>query len=99
MPYTLIIREEANEEMKNAFLYYEHAQPGLGERFLFELEKRFNEIQEHPQFYGFIDFLQKMRDAKVKHFPYQIIYEIIENSVVVFSVFNSYQDPSKLKIK
>ena len=99
MPYTLIIREEALEEMKDAFLYYERAQTGLGERFLFELEKKFSEIQEHPQFYGFIDIHQKMRDLKVKHFPYQIVYEIIENAVVVFSVFNSYQNPSKLKIK
>ena len=39
------------------------------------------------------------RCVKVKHFPYQIVYEIIENTVVVFSVFNSNQDPSKLKIK
>ena len=44
MSYTLIIREEALEEMKDAFLYYERAQTGLGERFLFELEKRYNEI-------------------------------------------------------
>ena len=99
MPYTLIIREEALEEMKDAYLYYENAQSGLGERFLSELEKRYNEILEHPQFYGFIGMEKKIRDVKVKHFPYQVLYEIIENSVVVFSIFNSYQDPSKLQIK
>lgn len=99
MPYSLIIREESLEEMENAFLYYESAQSGLGERFLSELKKRFSEILEHPQFYGFINTSQKMRDVKVNHFPYQVVYEIIENSVVVFAVFNSYQNPSKLKIK
>ncbi len=59
MPYTLFIREEALEEMKEAFLYYESVQPGLGERFLSELQKRYNEIREHPQFYGFIDISKK----------------------------------------
>lgn len=99
MPYALIIRSEALEEMKDAYLYYERAQSGLGERFLSELQKRYNEIQEHPQFYGFIDLDKKMRDVKVKHFPYQVVYGIIENSVIVFSVFNSFQNPSKLKFK
>ncbi len=41
---------------------------------------------------------KKMRDVKVKHFPYPVVYEIIENTIVVFSVFNSNQDSSKLKI-
>ena len=85
MPYTLVIREEALEEMKDAFLYYEGVQSGLGERFLSELQKRYNEIREHPQFYGFIDIHKKIRDIKVKHFPYEPVYEIIENTVVVFS--------------
>jgi hypothetical protein len=97
MPYTLIIREEALEEMREGFLYYEDVQSGLGERFLFELQKRYNEIQKHPQFYGFIDIGKKMRDVKVRNFPYQVVYEIMENSIVVFSVFNSSQDPSKLR--
>ena len=99
MPYTLIIREEALEEMKDAYLYYERAQSGLGERFLSELQKRYDEILEHPQFYGFIDAGKKIRDVNVKHFPYQVVYEIVENAVIVFSVFNSYQNPSKLQIK
>lgn len=72
MPYTLIIREEALEEMKDAFLYYERTQSGLGEKFLSELEKRYNEIQEHPQFYGFIDISRKMRDVKLNIFPIRL---------------------------
>ena len=33
MPYILIIREEALEETREAFLYYEGVQPGLGKIF------------------------------------------------------------------
>ena len=95
MPYTLIVREEAVEEAKEAYLYYELNQEGLGERFLFELRKRYLEISEYPQSYSFIDDKKSFRDIKVRHFPYQVIYQIIDKKVVVFSVFNSYQNPSK----
>ncbi|MEO9003656.1 MAG: hypothetical protein ABI288_02915 [Ginsengibacter sp.] len=42
MPFTLIIREEALEEMRETFLYYEGVQAGLGERFLSEVQKIYN---------------------------------------------------------
>ena len=75
--------------MEEAFLYYERAQSGLGERFLFELEKEYNKIRKHSQLYGFINGNKKIRDVKVEHFPYQVVYEVIKNFVVVFSVFSS----------
>ncbi len=99
MQYTLIVREEAVEEVKHAYLYYELIREGLGKRFLSELRKRYSEIAEHPQSYGFIDSKKSIRDIKVKHFPYQVIYEIEKNKVVVFSVFNSRQNPSKRNLK
>lgn len=99
MLYTLIVREEAVEEMKHAYLYYESIREGLGERFLSELRKRYSEISEHPQSYGFIDSKKSIRDIKVRHFPYQVIYEIEKNKVVVFSVFNSHQNPSKRNLQ
>ena len=46
MPYTLIIRDEANEELAKAYLYYEQVQKGLGERFLSETSELFNAISE-----------------------------------------------------
>ena len=99
MLYTLIVREEAVEEVKDAYLYYERIREGLGERFLSELRKRYSEIAEHPQSYGFIDSKKSIRDIKVRYFPYQVIYEIIKNKVVVFSVFNSRQNPSKRNLE
>jgi len=70
MAYSLIIREEANEEMVRAYLYYEKIQNGLGERFLSEVSKLFNSISENPQYFGFIEIKKTFGDVKVKHFPY-----------------------------
>lgn len=99
MHYILIIRDEAVEEVKDAYLYYERVREGLGERFLSELRKRYLEISEHPQYYSFIDNKKSIRDIKVRHFPFKVIYEIIENRVIIFSVFNRHQDPSKRNLK
>jgi hypothetical protein len=48
MPYTLSIREEANDEIAQAYLYYEEIREGLGERFLTEVSKRYNDISQSP---------------------------------------------------
>ena len=55
MKYGLIILKAAAEDTAEAFDYYEAAQTGLGDRFLAELLERFNEIINHPKYYGFID--------------------------------------------
>ncbi len=55
MPYQLIIREEAYLEIIEAYNYYQSKSPGLGERFISELLKRYEEIANHPEHYSFID--------------------------------------------
>jgi len=55
MLYGLIILKVAAEDTDEAFNHYEKIQLGLGDRFLAEVLKRFEEISKHPQYYGFID--------------------------------------------
>ena len=38
---------------------------------------------------------KNFQGCKSETFPYQIIYEVVENAVIIYSVFNSYQNPSK----
>ena len=55
MAYQLVILKAAAEDTAEAYKYYEKIQPGLGDRFLFEVLERYNEISNHPHYYGFID--------------------------------------------
>jgi hypothetical protein len=86
MPYQLIIREEAHLDANEAYNYYEEKSTGLGERFLQELIQRYNEITAHPEYYGFIDEQKIIRDVKLRHFPYLIVYEFKGDKVIVYSV-------------
>lgn len=82
---------DANE----AYTFYEEKSPGPGERFLQELIQRYNQIIEHPEYFGFIDEKKIIRDVKLRHFPYLIVYEIDNDKVIVYSVFNGYKNPDK----
>ncbi|SFC05136.1 hypothetical protein [Kaistella jeonii] len=44
MIYELEIKEETDEEIIDAYLYYERKQVGLGEKFLLQLEIYFKKI-------------------------------------------------------
>ena len=93
MKYELIIREEAELEIIEATKYYESQQIGLGIRFLAHLQTYLDRIQIYPE--HFYIKRKPYREAFIKKFPYLIIYELIENKVIVFSVFNTWQNPKK----
>ena len=95
MSYQLIILKAAAEDTDEAFNHYEKIQPGLGNRFLAEVLKRFEEISKHPQYYGFIDEQHIIRDVKLKNFPYLVVYEVEEHSIIVYSVHCCYKHPDK----
>lgn len=91
----LILRTGAIEMAKDAYDWYEQRSLGLGDRFLESLESALFNIEHHPLHYGKIE--GGYRQLKLKKFPYVIIYEIIENIVVVFAVFHESRNPELKK--
>lgn len=91
MSYELIITRKAKIEINEAYIYYETAKPGLGEKFIGLLEVYFNRIINSPE--QFPKKKHPYREAFIKKFPYLIIFEIRSNRIIVYSVFNSWQDP------
>jgi plasmid stabilization system protein ParE len=96
MAHNLEIKNEANLEIVEAYLYYEGKSFGLGEKFLSHLDDYFERITTNPE--HFPQKRKPYREAFIKRFPYIIIYEIIEQKVIIYSVFNTSQDPDKKNI-
>lgn len=92
MIYELIIQEEASLEILEAYIYYENAQKGLGEKFMKQLNKYFLRIQSHPKHF---EIKKYYREAFIKKFPYLIVFDIIDNKIIILSVFNTHQNPTK----
>jgi len=95
MTYILEVKNEANIEIIEAYGYYEVKRIGLGEEFLEHLDLYFDRITANPE--HFPQKRKPYREAFIKRFPFLIIYEIIEQKVIVYSVFNTWQNPDKKK--
>jgi plasmid stabilization system protein ParE len=93
--FDVIVTKEAHNDALEAFLYYEEKQQGLGERFLTHLRECYLSLAQHPTHYGFIDEdpLKILRDLKIDKFPYVIVFEIREASVVIYAVHNTFKHP------
>ncbi|MFT5250912.1 MAG: plasmid stabilization system protein ParE [bacterium] len=94
--YNLIITPEAQNEIIEAYKWYESKSEGLGKRFFEALDVCFDSIKTNPTTYQKIHL--NYRQALMKVFPFVVIYEQFNTDLVIFAVFNTYQDPQK-KIK
>lgn len=93
MKFGLEIKEEAKFHIEEAFIYYNKINENLGLRFLDTLEKYFIKIQNNP--FLFQTKYTNIREAYIRDFPYLIIYEIIENKIIVYAIFLAYKSPKK----
>ena len=70
MRYTVGLRTGVQEDIDQAYVYYEKEQSGLGDRFLANLGVVFTVLEIPPQAYG---YKFGLRGAPVKKFPYLVL--------------------------
>ena len=95
MSYELILKEEADREVIEGYIWYEQQQSELGNFFLEEVEKYLSIIKKNPHLYAIKH--NNKRVAVLRRFPYIIAYEQIEQQIIVYAVFNTNQNPRKWK--
>lgn len=76
---------------KDAYDWYEEQQNDLGKIFLFSLNDCINRIQLYPKANS--KTKKNYRQARVRKFPYVVVYEIIKNEIIIFSVFHTSRNP------
>ena len=93
MTYNISLSPIAKANLLESALWYESRQIGLGKKFTQKVESYLLRIQNNPLHYP----LKKgnLREVYIQKFPYVIIYEVIDSEIVVFSVFNTHQNPTK----
>lgn len=94
MKFSIEIKESAKKGAIDAFLYYESQQKHLGERFLDKMELVLNDISKHPKLYP--EKYKSFRQALIKPFPYLIIFEMTDQSIIVYKVVFAKKNPGKL---
>lgn len=79
--------------VQEAFNWYEEQQAGLGDLFLAELENGFDKLEIWPLSYTIIK--KNYRQFILRTFPYVIVYEILNDAVIVYAVFHTSRNPRK----
>jgi toxin ParE1/3/4 len=96
MAFELEISHLAANEIINAFDWYESQKQGLGQLFLEALDEMFRVVLQNP--YTFSYYIEPVREGKLQSFPYTVVYEVFDQSIVVYSVFSIYRDPGSKKM-
>lgn len=91
MNYVLVFRPEVQEEVNEAYNWYEKQKSGLGDEFLDSVEQTLNRVSSMPKSYQVV--YRDVRRAVVKRFPYAVYYRVISSRVIVTAIFHARRDP------
>lgn len=87
----LIIRPEAEEDIAEAFGWYETRVSGLGSQFLLVLDAAFNSILRDINVYPQVH--KQVRRALIKRFPFAVYFFVEKERIIVLSVFHLKRNP------
>ena len=86
------ILDAAEEELDEAFEYYEYEMEGLGKRFLKEFRKGLNRIIAYTKAWRPVK--GNVRKCVLKKFPYNIIYAIEPDLIIILAVAHQHRKPN-----
>ena len=93
MKYSLVLTENASQDIIDAALWEEERHTGLGKKLLTRIDQTIDQICKSP--FGYASRHRNTREKKIRKFSYQIIYTIEENIIYIHAVFPAKQDPQK----
>ncbi len=87
MAAELIVAPEAEQDIAEAYAWYEGRQPGMGEEFLRRVDACIRAILRNPEIHATVH--EDYRRGLVRRFPYAVFYEYANGAVTVYCVFHS----------
>jgi plasmid stabilization system protein ParE len=93
MAVELLLAQEVQKDVDEAYSWYEDRRAGLGEEFLSCVDACIRAICRMPELHPVVH--AEYRRALVRRFPYAVFYEYAGEQVTVYSIFHTSQDPEK----
>jgi putative addiction module component (TIGR02574 family) len=93
MAAELAMAPEAEQDIDEAYSWYERQRVGLGEDFLTSVDASIEFICRFPKT-GTIVY-ESYRRALVRRFPYAVYFESTDELVIVYGVLHTSRDPNK----
>ncbi|HYV39440.1 MAG TPA: type II toxin-antitoxin system RelE/ParE family toxin [Gemmataceae bacterium] len=92
MAAKLIIAEEAEGDLDEAYAWYERQRPGLGEDFLRCVDACLQSTRRNPKMHPVV--FKQYRRALVRRYPYAVFFEYANRAMTVYGVFHTSRDPN-----
>ena len=89
--FEIIVRPEAEKDIKEAYQYYEECSVGLGADFLLSVDAILSRIQRNPELFQKI--YKDLRRGLLERFPYGVFYLVEKDSIVVIAVLDCRRNP------
>lgn len=89
----LIFGPEFEQDLTEAYAWYEDGRPGLGEEFLNCVDACIEAICRTPDMHAVVH--ENYRRGLVRRFPYAVFYEHVEGTVTIYGVLHTARDPAK----
>lgn len=88
--WRVIIRQNAEADLREAWLWYESQRPGLGDELLREAQASIHRLETDPENrpYYYRDF----RRLLTRRFPYKIFYRVEGDRVIVFRILHAKRE-------
>lgn len=95
MNYAIEFLPEVEQDVLEAYNWYEEQLPGLGEDFLLSIDAAVNAIQRQPLLNA-IEY-KKVRKLKTKRFPFGVFYVVDKSLITVIAIVHLSRHPRTWK--
>lgn len=85
------LHPEAEAELEQAAVWYDERRPGLGLEFLTAVRDGLDEVALHPLRWPVCS--RRSRRYRLNRFPYAIIYQIVQDQVILLAVAHLRRRP------
>lgn len=96
MPKTLTLTEDAQQDLDDAYQWYQEQNHGLGQEFIRCIDAKLSEISRSPLHYQIV-FNKRVHRALTNRFPFSIYFTNEENIITVFAILHQRRDPADWK--
>ena len=91
----VIVRPEAELDIKDAYQWYEAQRKGLGESFLLCIEEALSRASRSPAIYSVVH--KDVRRVLIHRFPFGVFFIESEESISVLAVLHARRNPRMWK--
>jgi ParE toxin of type II toxin-antitoxin system, parDE len=85
----------AETELANALKFYNSERKGLGFEFVYEIKQAIDRIVQFPDAWQKLS--KRARRCRTKKFPYGVIYQNIDNLILIVAIMHLHKEPNSWK--